>query len=235
MKYTIYKKILCVLPATLLLLAACKKSDSNKSAVINNYNANLSAVAQNSDYTAIDVDNDAVPDFKIYAFNSTYDGFKSFETTKNAYIVSTQDSTKIVLTSSFGNYGWYRAYIFNSYSVYYPYTKGFSAGAAIGVAIPDYATAIKNTNSTIAFERAGQTVDYLASSVSPDPSNPQFTTYNESEGAFDNATQYIGFSMLKADGRHYGWIKIAVSNSNLNVQVISSGYSTVAGRSITIN
>jgi hypothetical protein len=234
MKNPINKKLLYILPAALLLLAACKKSDNHSPAVItNNYNVSLSAANQNYDYVAVDVDNDKIADFKIYTYNSKYGGF-SFETLKNAYIYSTQDSTKIALTNTVTNYRWYRAYTFNSYSMYYPYANGFGPGAVIGPGIPDFATAIANTSSTIAFERAGVKNDYLSSSISPNQPNSTFN-YNEVVGEFYNATQYIGFSMLKTDGTHYGWIKISTSNSNLNVQVISSGYSTVAGQSITTN
>jgi hypothetical protein len=234
MKNPFNKKLLYILPSALLLLAACKKNDNHNPALItNNYNVSLSAANQNYDYVAVDVDNDKIADFKIYAYNSTYGGF-SFEILKNAYIYSTQESTKIALTNSVTNYGWYRAYTFNSYSMYYPYAKGFGAGAVIGAAIPEFATAITNTTGTIAFERVGQTIDYLSSSISPNQTDSPFN-YNEVAGEFYNATQYIGFAMVKADGRHYGWIKISISNSNLNVQAISSGYSTIAGQSITIN
>ena len=236
MKNSVNKKPFYILSATLLLLSACTKNDSNVSPVItNNYNKSLSAVTQNSDYVAIDVDNDKVPDFKIYVYNSAYDGFLSFETRKDAYILPTQDSTMIALTNSYSNYGWFRAYVFNSLSMYYLYAKGFGAGEVIGADITNYATAIKNNTITLAFGPTGGKAATMGSSISPDPANPQFTTYNESEGDFDNATQYIGFTMLKADGRHYGWIKVAVSDSNLNVKVISSGYSSVAGQPITIN
>ena len=234
MKNSINKKLLHIIPAALLLLTACKKNDNPIRTVIkNDYNLSLSAASKNYDYVAIDVDNDKVTDFKIYAYNSTYGGF-TFETLNNAYIVSSQDSTFIALTKSFTNYGWFQAYTFNSFSMYYPYARGFDAGAVIGPGIPDFATAIKNTANTVAFERAGKTVDYLSSSISPNRQNSQFN-YDEVVGEFYNATQYMGFSMLKADGRHYGWIKISTSNSNLNVQAISSGYSTVAGQSITTN
>jgi hypothetical protein len=234
MKNPINQKLLYILPSALLLLAACKKSDNHYPAIINNnYNISLSAANQNYDYVAIDVDDDKITDFKIYAYNSAYGGF-SFETLKNAYIYSTHDSTKIALTNGVTNYGWYRAYTFNSYSMYYPYAKGFGAGAVIGGGIPDFATAIMNTGDTIAFERVGGTIDYLSSSISPNQTNSPFS-YNEVVGEFYNTARYIGFSMAKADGIHYGWIKISTSNSNLNVQAISSGYSTVAGRSITTN
>lgn len=234
MKNLINIKLLYILPACIVLLAACTKNNDNKLVITNNYNLSLSVAAQNSDYVAIDVDNDKVTDFKISAYNSAYDGFLGFETRKDVSIVPTQDSTMIALTNSYSNYGWFRTYVFDSLTLYYLYAQGFAKGSVIGAALPGYATAIKNNTITTAFGPGGKGVA-MASSISPDPANPKYTTYNESEGDFYNATQYIGFTLLKDDGRHYGWVKIAVSNSNLNVQVISSGYSVVAGQPITID
>src|ERR1700744_4708469 len=126
MKNPITKKLLYIFPAALLILAACQKSDNTDPTIVNNsYNKSLSSATQNSDYVAIDVDNDKVPDFKVYTYNSSYDGFLSFETRKDAYITPTQDSTTIALTNSYSNYGWYRTYVFNSLTMYYLYAKGF--------------------------------------------------------------------------------------------------------------
>lgn len=231
MKNSINKKLRYILPTALLLLAACAKNDNKPTVITNNYNLSLPAATQTTDYLSIDVDNDNVPDFRVF---SKTNAFINAEITKDAYIASVQDSTLIALTKSFANYGWFRLYTFDSLSIYYSYAAGFGTGAVIGAGIPNFTTATKSSTSTTAFERVGITADYLGSTISPSTSFPQYT-YNESEGSFSGATKYVGFSMLKADGRHYGWIKIAVSNSNLSVQVISSGYSTIAGQSITIN
>ena len=240
MKNLISKKLLFVLAAGLLLFTACQKSDSaaktssNSSNVVinNNYNISLSAANKNYDSVSVDVDNDNIKDFTIIAYNSTYDSYQEPRIIKASYIYSLQDSTLIAITNKYANGYWSRLYNFGSDSQYFIYATGFNTGDVIGPGIPNASKVADYGGVLTAFESVGHSWDCTSSYVYESPQYAPYT-YNESIGGVLNTTQYIGFTIKKADGRHYGWIKLSNSNSCLNIQVISSGYSTSPIQSIT--
>jgi len=242
MKNAIAKKIVYLFSAALLLFTACQKSDSVKTnssnsggkIITNNYNISLSAASKNYDSVSVDVDNDKINDFSIIAYNSTYDSYKEPRTIQASYIQSLQDSALVTVTNKYANYGAYRIYNFGSSSLFFLYAGGFSAGDVIGPTVPDYATVAGYTNIPVAFEPVGMQLVCTSSYVYENDPYGVYV-YNESEGEFLNSTQYIGFTIRKADGRHYGWIKLSNSNSCLNIQIISSGYSTTPNQPVTTN
>ena len=242
MKNPISKKLVFLFFFELLLFTACKKNDnavtnsnnSNK-IITNNYNINLSAAYKNYDSVSVDVDNDKINDFTIIAYNSNYDDYKeTYRTIEASYIYSLQDSTLIAITNKYANYFWSRIYNFGGGSQFFNYVAGFSTGDMISNKIPDTQTVADYGGTLTAFETVGNSWDCTSSFVYEAPQYAPFT-YNESIGSFLNTTQYIGFTIKKPDGRHYGWIKLSNSNSCLNIQVISSAYSTVAYQSVTTN
>ena len=243
MENSIAKKLLYIFSVGLPLFTACQKSDSAKTTnltnsntvITNNYNISLSAANKNYDSVSVDVDNDKIKDFTIITYNSNYDSYKeSYRTIEASYIYSLQDSTLIVVTNKYANDYWSRIYNFGGDSQFFNYAGGFSTGDVIGSKIPNAQAVADYTGTLTAFETVGNSWDCTSSYVYE---APQYApdTYNESEGAFLNSTQYIGFTIKKADGRHYGWIKLSNSSSCLNIQVISSAYSTAPNQSVTTN
>ena len=238
MKITFSKIALYTFSAA-LLVTACQKSESGSTGTstngsqvtTNNYGISLSAAAKGYDSVSVDVDNDKVKDFTILAYNSAYGGYKYAMTIQACYIFSMQDSALVAITNRYANDGWSRIYNYGSGSYFFTYAGGFVAGDVIGSGVPDYKTAARYAAISTAFEPIGKTVDCTSEYFYEGPPNG----YNELVGDFLNKTEYIGFTIHKADGRHYGWIKLSNSNSCLNIQVISSGYSTVAGQPITTN
>jgi hypothetical protein len=234
-KYTFF----CML---VLLFAACQKSSNNppnsnggNKVITNNFNISLSAANKDYDSVSVDVDNDKINDFTIIAYNSTYDSYQEPRTIKASYIYSLQDSTLIAITNRNANSFWSRLYNFGSSSQYFVYAGGLNAGAVIGPAMLNFRTVENYASVLTAFEPVGKRWDCTSSYIyeSQQYSSPYY--YNESMGDFLNTTQYIGFTIKKANGRHYGWIKLSNYNSCLNIQVISSGYSTSPNQSITAN
>ena len=243
MENSIAKKLLYIFSVGLPLFTACQKSDSAKTTnltnsntvITNNYNISLSAANKNYDSVSVDVDNDKIKDFTIIAYNSNYDSYKeTYRTIEASYSYSLQDSTLIAVTNANSNYYWSRIYNFGGDSQFFVYASGFNTGDVISNKIPYVQTVADYSNISAAFESVGNSWDCTSSYVYE---GPQYApnTYNESEGYFLNTTQYIGFTIKKSDGRHYGWIKLSNSNSCLNIQVISSGYSTTPNQSITTN
>jgi hypothetical protein len=244
MKNMTAKKLLYALSVALVLLAACQKTDNaaktnstnSNTVTTNNYNISLSAAANDIDSVSIDVDNDKVNDFTIITYNSNYDSYKEPFTIQASYIHSLQDSTLIAVTNRYANYsGWFHIYNLGAASEFFLYAGGFSTGDVISAGVPDAETVEGDASTINAFEPVGNnTWDCTSSHVYE---NDLYSPFNQdvSIGDFLNTTQYIGFTMRKKDGRHYGWIKLSNSGSGLSIQVISSGYANGPGQSITAN
>ena len=229
-----------------LLATACTKNDpatatssttstgqgSAKAIVSRNYNINLSADKKNYDSVSIDVDSDGIKDFSIIAYNNTYDAYQENYTIRASYVCSLQDSTLVAITNKYANYGWDRLYNFGSGSQLFQYAGGFSAGDSIGTMVPDFITVEMYSYPPNTFEAKGNFLNCLCSYVYENA--PPAYTYNESVGAFLNTTEYIGFTMKKSDGRHYGWIKISNANSSVDITIVGSEYGSGPGQSIPV-